>query len=245
MTILNKKYCNFLFLSSVLLVLFISFGCNNTNQKKSYTVQEFSYSTKNDSAKIQSITEADTLGEYTFKNVILEPKGRPTQGGLIVSKGELKDTIYDCTYSRVPDYKILYDGSKEYLFTSCLMNGGGQNRQSFYLWSLNEKNFMKQLFFKELYTGKEGVYNSKTGDLINANNVNIHPLTDEIQNWIGDSFNEEIYWLMIKDYNFSMENNKAILVLDSIYMLLKMSDELPPLEILSGTKQYEFELNER
>jgi len=116
-TILNKKYCNFLFLSSVLLVLFISFGCNNTNQKKSYTVQEFSYSTKNDSAKIQSITEADTLGEYTFKNVILEPKGRPTQGGLIVSKGELKDTIYMLLKmsDELPPLEIL-SGTKQYEF---------------------------------------------------------------------------------------------------------------------------------
>ena len=181
--------------------------------------------------------------------------GRGDQGGLVVSNGDQIDTIYDCTYGRTPDYKILKYGSREYLFTSCLINGGGTNWQTFYLWSLNDTSFMKQLFFKQLYTGKEGPYNSETGDLIRSNNIKIDPLNDKIKSWIGESRDEqirnvkfkkkEIYWLLNKKYKFSLEENKVILNVDSTYNLINMSsDDIPSLEILTGKKKYEFELDE-
>ena len=181
--------------------------------------------------------------------------GRGDQGGLAVSNGDQIDTIYDCTYGRTPDYKILKYGSREYLFTSCLINGGGTNWQTFYLWSLNDTNFSKQLFFKQLYTGKEGPYNSETGDLIRSNNIKIDPLNDKIKTWIretrveqmrnGKFKKEEIYWLLNKKNEFSLEENKVILTVDSTYKLLNMSsDDIPSLEIFTGKKKYEFELGE-
>ncbi|MFT5951672.1 MAG: hypothetical protein ACI9AU_000384 [Bacteroidia bacterium] len=181
--------------------------------------------------------------------------GRGDQGGLVVSNGDQIDTIYDCTYGRTPDYKILKYGSREYLFTSCLINGGGTNWQTFYLWSLNDTSFMKQLFFKQLYTGKEGPYNSETGDLTYSNSINIHPLTDKIKTWIretrveqmrnGKFKKEEIHWLLNKKNELSLEENKVILTVDSTYNLLNMSsDDIPSLEIFTGKKKYEFELGE-
>lgn len=181
--------------------------------------------------------------------------GRGDQGGLVVSNGDQIDTIYDCTYGRTPDYKILKYGSKEYLFTSCLINGGGTNWQTFYLWSLNDTGFMKQLFFKQLYTGKEGPYNSETGDLTYSNDINIHPLNDKIKSWIRETRfeqmrniefkKEEIRWLLNKKNEFSLEENKVILTVDSTCTLLNMSsDDIPSLEIFTGKKKYEFELGE-
>ena len=241
----NKKNYKLLLLLPVLIILYISYSYYGNKKKtlnKPNNLKSLSYSKSNHNAKIQSITEAESLGDFTFQNVILEWNGRGTQGGLIVSKGKLTDTIYDCTYGNFPDYKILKYDSNEYLFTTCLMNGAGFNRQSFYLWSLNNKNFMKQLFFKELYTGKEGVYDTKTGVLIGTDNININPTTPKIKNWIVDSLNEEVHWLMEKDYEFSIMKNKAIIIVDSTYSLLQMSDEITPLEILKGKKKIEYGL---
>ena len=113
---------------------------------------------------------------------------------------------------------------------------------------------MKQLFFKQLYTGKEGPYNSETGDLIRSNNIKIDPLNDKVKTWIREARveqrrnvkfkKEEIYWLLNKKNEFSLEENKVILTVDSTYYLLDMSDNIPSLEILTGKKKYEFELGE-
>ena len=56
---------------------------------------------------------------------------------------------------------------------------------------------------------------------------------------------EEIYWLLNKKNEFSLEENKVILNVDSTYNLINMSsDDIPSLEILTGKKKYEFELDE-
>ena len=224
---------------------------------------EISNSNDESSIKIDSFSELYIIENLSYssgeKRITITPVidsswgGRGDQGGLIVSNGEQIDTIYDCTYGRTPDYKFLNFDSKEYLFTSCLINGGGTNLQTFYLWSLNDSSFMKQLFFKQLNTGKEGPYNSETGDLIYSNNVNIHPLNDKIKSWIRETRieqmrnvkfkNEEIRWLLNKKNVFSLEGNKVILTVDSTYKLLNMSsDDIPSLEILTGNKKYEYEL---
>ena len=224
---------------------------------------EISNSNDESSIKIDSFSELYIVENLSYssgeKRITITPVidsswgGRGDQGGLIVSNGEQIDTIYDCTYGRTPDYKFLNFDSKEYLFTSCLINGGGTNLQTFYLWSLNDSSFMKQLFFKQLNTGKEGPYNSETGDLIYSNNVNIHPLNDKIKSWIRETRieqmrnvkfkNEEIRWLLNKKNVFSLEGNKVILTVDSTYKLLNMSsDDIPSLEILTGNKKYEYEL---
>jgi hypothetical protein len=219
----------------------------------------------------ESSIRADSLSEFYIietlspssgiKHITITPiidsswGGRGDQGGLVVSNGDQMDTIYDCTYGRTPDYKILKHGSKEYLFTSCLINGGGTNWQTFYLWSLNDTSFMKQLFFKLLYTAKEGPYNFETGDLTYSNNINIHPLNDKIKSWIRETRfeqmrniefkKEEIRWLLSKKNEFNLEENKVILTVDSTCKLLNMSsDNIPSLEIFTGKKKYEFELGE-
>jgi hypothetical protein len=66
------------------------------------------------------------------------------------------------------------------------------------------------------------------------------------QNRNGVYRNEEIRWLMEKEYAFRVSKNKAIINMDSSYSLLNISDDdIPSLEILSGQKKYEFELDER
>jgi hypothetical protein len=239
---LNKETNQHLFLSLILFLMLNSFGCSNSHNVETDTTEN-------------EVTVTAGRKRITITPIIESSwGGRGDQGGLAVSNGDQIDTIYDCTYGRTPDYKILKCGSREYLFTSCLINGGGTNWQTFYLWSLNDSSFMKQLFFKQLYTGKEGPYNSETGDLIRSNNIKINPLNDKVKTWIREARveqrrnvkfkKEEIYWLLNKKNEFSLEENKVILTVDSTYKLLDMSDNIPSLEILTGKKKYEFKLDE-
>ena len=85
----------------------------------------------------------------------VSPSWRGTPGKLVVKKGDLVDTIYDCHFGLTPEYKLLKHLDKEYLFTSCEMNNGGDNYQTFVLWSLVDTTFLDTLFYKELNTNKE------------------------------------------------------------------------------------------
>ncbi len=87
---------------------------------------------------------------------------RGTPGKLVVKKGDLVDTIYDCQFGHTPEHKLLKHLDKEYLFTSCEMNNGGDNYQTFGLWSLEDATFLDTLFFKELNISKEIQINDKT-----------------------------------------------------------------------------------
>ncbi len=87
---------------------------------------------------------------------------RGTPGKLVVKKGNLADTIYDGHFGNTPEYKLLKHLDKEYLFTSCEMNNGGDNYQTFGLWSLEDATFLDTLFFKELNISKEIQINDKT-----------------------------------------------------------------------------------
>ena len=59
---------------------------------------------------------------------------RGTPGKLVVKKGDLLYTIYDCLFGYTSEYKLLKHLDKEYLFTSCEMNNGGENYKTFVLW---------------------------------------------------------------------------------------------------------------
>ena len=80
--------------------------------------------------------------------------GRGTQGALIVTKGDLVDTIYDCHYGVIPEYEILNYNGNQFLYSNCEMNGGGDNVKTFFIWSLESKNFMDTLFYKQIYTSE-------------------------------------------------------------------------------------------
>ncbi len=41
----------------------------------------------------------------------------------------------------IPEYKLLQHLDKQYLFTSCEMNNGGDNYKTFALWSLEDTTF--------------------------------------------------------------------------------------------------------
>ena len=86
---------------------------------------------------------------------------RGTPGKLVVKKGDLVDTIYDCHFGIVPEYKLLKHLDKEYLYTSCEMNNGGDNYKTFVLWSLEDTSFLDTLYFKELNISKEIQINDK------------------------------------------------------------------------------------
>jgi len=85
----------------------------------------------------------------------VSPSWRGTPGKLVVKKGNLVDTIYDGQFGHTPNYKLLKHLDKEYLFTSCEMNNGGDNYKTFGLWSLEDATFLDTLYFKELNTSKE------------------------------------------------------------------------------------------
>ena len=99
--------------------------------------------------------------EVSITPIEVYPSWRGTPGKLVVKKGDLVDTIYDCHFGLTPEYKLLKHLDKEYLFTSCEMNNGGDNYKTFALWSLEDTTFLDTLFFKELNISKEIQINDK------------------------------------------------------------------------------------
>jgi hypothetical protein len=102
--------------------------------------------------------------EISITPIKVSPSWRGTPGKLVVKKGDLVDTIYDCQFGHTPKYKLLKHLDKEYLFTSCEMNNGGYNYQTFVLWSLEETTFLDTLYFKELNISKEIQTTDKAGN---------------------------------------------------------------------------------
>ncbi len=93
--------------------------------------------------------------EVSITPIEVSSSWRGTPGKLVVKKGDLVDTIYDCQFGHTPEYKLLKHLDKEYLFTSCEMNNGGDNYKTFVLWSLEDTTFLDTLYFKELNISKE------------------------------------------------------------------------------------------
>jgi hypothetical protein len=102
--------------------------------------------------------------EVTITPIEVSPSWRGTPGKLVVKKGDLVDTIYDCHFGNAPEYKLLKHLDKEYLFTSCEMNNGGDNYKTFVLWSLEDTSFLDTLYFKELNISKEIKIKDKAGN---------------------------------------------------------------------------------
>ncbi len=100
--------------------------------------------------------------EVSITPIEVSPSWRGTPGKLVVKKGDLVDTIYDGHFGNTPEYKLLKYLEKEYLFTSCETFNGGDNYQTFGLWSLEDTTFLDTLFFKELNTSKEINIKDKT-----------------------------------------------------------------------------------
>jgi hypothetical protein len=99
--------------------------------------------------------------EVSITAIEVSPSWRGTPGKLVVKKGDLVDTIYDGHFGNTPEYKLWKYLGKEYLYTSCETFNGGDNYQSFVLWSLEDATFLDTLFFKELNTSKEIQINNK------------------------------------------------------------------------------------
>jgi hypothetical protein len=100
--------------------------------------------------------------EVSITPIEVSSSWRGTPGKLVVKKGYLVDTIYDCNFGIAPEYKLLKHLDKEYLFTSCEMNNGGDNYKTFVLWSLEDTAFLDTLYFKELNISKEIQIKDKT-----------------------------------------------------------------------------------
>ncbi len=96
----------------------------------------------------------------------VSPSWRGTPGKLVVKKGDLVDTIYDGHFGNTPEYKLLKHLDKEYLYTSCETFNGGDNYQSFGLWSLEDSTFLDTIYFNELNTSKEIRIKDKTHNWI-------------------------------------------------------------------------------
>ena len=101
------------------------------------------------------ITTISCNKEVSITPIQVSPSWRGTPGKLVVKKGDLVDTIYDGHFGNTPDYKLLKHLDKEYLFTCCETFNGGDNYQTFGLWSLEDSTFLDTIFFKELNTSKE------------------------------------------------------------------------------------------
>ena len=99
--------------------------------------------------------------EVSITAIEVSPSWRGTPGKLVVKKGDLVDTIYDGHFGNTPEYKLWKYLGKEYLYTSCETFNGGDNYQTFGLWSLEDVTFLDTLYFKELNTSKEIQINDK------------------------------------------------------------------------------------
>ena len=125
----------------------------------------------------------------------VSPSWRGTPGKLVVKKGDLVDTIYDCHFGYTPEYKLLKHLDKEYLFTSCEMNNGGDNYQTFALWSLEDTSFLDTLYFKELNTSKEIQIKYKTYNWIRRKgnlNLDKNTIVFEMDSIVARVENDEI-----------------------------------------------------
>ena len=100
--------------------------------------------------------------EVSITPIEVSSSWRGTPGKLVVKKGDLVDTIYDCHFGNTPEYKLLKHLGKEYLYTSCETFNGGDNYQTFGLWSLEDSTFLDTLYFKEINTSKEIQIKNKT-----------------------------------------------------------------------------------
>ena len=99
--------------------------------------------------------------DVSITPIEVSPSWRGTPGKLVVKKGVLVDTIYDCQFGNTPEYKLLKHLGKAYLYTSCQMNNGGDNYQTFALWSLEDSTFLDTLFYQNLNISKEIRMNDK------------------------------------------------------------------------------------
>ena len=105
--------------------------------------------------------------EVSITAIEVSPSWRGTPGKLVVKKGDLVDTIYDGHFGNTPEYKLWKYLGKEYLYTSCETFNGGDNYQTFGLWSLEDVTFLDTLYFKELNTSKEIQIRGKTAGNFN------------------------------------------------------------------------------
>ena len=102
--------------------------------------------------------------EVSITAIEVSPSWRGTPGKLVVKKGDLVDTIYDGHFGNTPEYKLWKYLGKEYLYTSCETFNGGDNYQTFGLWSLEDVTFLDTLYFKELNISKEIQIYDKAGN---------------------------------------------------------------------------------
>ena len=100
--------------------------------------------------------------EVSITAIEVSPSWRGTPGKLVVKKGDLVDTIYDGHFGNTTEYKLWKYLDKEYLYTSCETFNGGDNYQTFGLWSLEDVTFLDTLYFKKLNTSKEIQIRGKT-----------------------------------------------------------------------------------
>ena len=100
--------------------------------------------------------------EVSITPIEVSPSWRGTPGKLVVKKGDLVDTIYDGHFGNTTEYKLWKYLDKEYLYTSCETFNGGDNYQTFGLWSLEDVTFLDTLYFKKLNTSKEIQIRGKT-----------------------------------------------------------------------------------
>lgn len=124
-----------------------------------------------------------------IEELVIEKAWAGTNGAIVVKKGVLSDTIYDCKFGISPDYEILKSNGKKYLFTTCDMSGGGNNTKSLVLWSLDKKSFLDTLFYKEIYTSEIS---------------NDHPQYPEFRKWTQ------------READFNFKNQKVTLTIDSV-----------------------------
>jgi hypothetical protein len=137
---------------------------------------------------------------------------RGAEGGLVVSRGELIDTIFDGAFGIPPEYYEVIHQGKHYLITRIQMGsvGGADNRASLNVWSLQEDLFLKNLFSKSMIDHSEHTYLES----------------------------DDKYWVLSKQIDIKIEDSKVLLTVDSIVELLHYKS-MKPFDTISKGKRVE------
>ena len=163
---------------------------------------------------VQSCINNQNPNKVIIKELEPAREWRGATGMILVSKGLLSDTIFDCHYGVTPSYKLIELNDMQYLYTSCQMNGSGDNFYSMGVWSLEENNFLDTVFYRLVQVSD--VYNSQ--DSLNIN-----------------------YWLL-REPKLEFKNDHILLTIDSSLYRVNITRDSIIDTLSSGFRKLKFPL---
>jgi hypothetical protein len=86
------------------------------------------------------------FGQINLKEIAVQNDCHMCPGKLVVQKNNLSDTLILGSWGRLPNYKLIKSGNKEYLFVESNYLSGGIVESSIMIFSTDETNFLENIF---------------------------------------------------------------------------------------------------